>query len=867
MAIPDGLPIKEALTRLPYSPVDKPVGAVDHRRIELFPMTHSRIAPPHQWRDRIALLAPATAGVLSLISALAFADDLAPQAGKIDPLKPIEGLTQPLATGLDFSRFNKKEGFFNPREHGEILHFFDPFLAAQGISSLGSPDDLDRLVKLIQADVTVTEKREAEVDSRYDVLDEQIEDIEEAFEDERFGKDEDEKEKDGKSKKKKNRDDKKDGDDKKDDKPKAKPDLARLLKLKDEIEPFRDERKRLRDWLDQEKPCLVRLEAARVNPADERLRIEACHFAIHTLFTLMADQVMADHGDRDFQIGLRSGIQYTNHFLGRPGINSIRYHDPARSQAAIGLWNAKREASNLCRPGDLDRFLDASELARLTPAAIGNLDVSPDNPLWHTRRHMEVEKPDTWKLIENYVADRATAELMDKKKFRKAHPDFRYDLNAARRVLFWDGVKTSSTSPKIDTIDAFGQEWKMKWADEAVVEPFGNRLRARLGAKFCDLTYVDVGGDSHLLILPGREDQKFRPDDAMPRTVDELISVMENSAYRFNIVPFIRESGTVTAQNAAHILRHLPAEARKGHRRQDLIGRVWVSFKESMVEAKQDVVNLGGPAPLFSDVTLGDRALRQSFIFSLWMEDKDNKEANFRTAWLSDFAGRPSQFVEYFHDTGFSFGGLARAAEVNKLRVGDRPGGFMWLNREKTQILASTFQIYRPTIWKDVTYSDCLAGAKHISRLTRDEIAAVISHSHMPDFWQQALVWRLANRRDVIADIFGLTAPDAAGPAPDFAIPLTTRKDRSAAATRYGVPLYEIESDLMRTGHLAAGKPAADTVKPFLDLVVKDGEIQPTEKTVLIGILRDFRHPSGLVKRSIRWNHSDPYESVRFQTH
>lgn len=787
-------------------------------------------------------------GHLSMISVRAKDDVPASRAGLIDPLRPIGELTQPLATGLDFSRFNKKEGFFDPREHGEILHFFDDFLSSQGITSQGSPGDLDRLLRLIQADVTVTSKREAEVDDRYDVLDQKIEEIEDAIEDERFGKD-DEK------------------NDKKADKPKAEPDLDRLLDLKKEIKPFRDERKQLRAYLDQEKPCLVLLRSAKENPADERLRIEACHFAIHTLFTLFADRVMADHGDKDFGIGFRAGLQYSNHFLGRPGINSVRYYDPTRPQRPIGLWDGRKEAANLCRPDELDRFLTASELAKLTPAAIGNLDVSPDNPLWHTRQHMETAKPDTWRQIESYVADRTTAELMDKKKFRKAHPDFRYDLNAARRVLFWDGVKSSSTSPKIDTIDCFGQEWKMKWADEAVVEPFGNRLRARLGAKFCDLTYADVGGESHLLILPGAEDQKLHPKDEMPRTVAELVSVMEASAYRFNIVPFIRESGTVTEQNADHILRHLPAEARKGHRKQDLIGRVWVSFRESMVEAKHDVVNLGGPAPLFSDVTLGDRALRQSFIFSLWMEDKDNKEANFRTAWLPDFAGKPSQFVEYFHDTGFSFGGLARAAEVNKLKVGGRPGGFMWLNREKTQILASSFQIYRPAIWTDATYSDYLAGAKHIARLSKKEIAAAISHSHMPDFWCQALVWRLANRRDVIAGIFGLTTPDTAGPPPDFAISLTTRRDRSAASARYGVPLAEIESDLMRTSHLPAGQPAADTREPFLDWLVKDGEIQPTEKTVLLGILRDFRHPSGLVKRSIRWNHGDPYESVRFESH
>ncbi|MCB1090400.1 MAG: hypothetical protein KDL87_02635, partial [Verrucomicrobiae bacterium] len=163
------------------------------------------------------------------------------------------------------------------------------------------------------------------------------------------------------------------------------------------------------------------------------------------------------------------------------------------------------------------------------------------------------------------------------------------------------------------------------------------------------------------------------------------------------------------------------------------------------------------------------------------------------------------------------------------------------------------------------TYSDYLAGAKHICRLSREDLAGVIHHSHMPDFWQDNLVWRLANRRDTIAKLFALTTPDQAGPPPTVEIPLTRRSDRAAAAARFQIPLEEIESDLVRTGFLDAADRKADTKEPFTDVVVKEGEIQATESTILIGILRDFRHPSGLVKRTIRWSHGEPYESIRFQ--
>ena len=187
------------------------------------------------------------------------------------------------------------------------------------------------------------------------------------------------------------------------------------------------------------------------------------------------------------------------------------------------------------------------------------------------------------------------------------------------------------------------------------------------------------------------------------------------------------------------------------------------------------------------------------------------------------------------------------------------------MNPARNLILGSSFQIYRPEIWSSATYSDYLAGAMHIVRLSRADIAETVSYSYMPDFWRETLVWRLTNRRDVIAKLFSLSVPDAAGPAPTVGIPLTSRKDRAAAAARYQVPLSEIEADLARTGFLPSDRLASDTNEPFLDLVVKEGEIQPTEETVLIGILRDYRHPSGLVERTTRLDHSAPYVSIRFK--
>ena len=581
---------------------------------------------------------------------------------------------------------------------------------------------------------------------------------------------------------------------------------------------------------------------------------------------MLAGQFMDARNGRDIRGGIRANLELLGQMTDAAQVNSVPYKSTLARRRPIGAWDAGREARDLCRPGSVDGWVTKKEIAKLSHEAVADLDVSPNDPMWHTRATMENKRPDTWSDIENYINDGTTADLKEKKKFREKFPEFRYDLNRARSVLFWDDVKTTATSPKVNVTDAFGQDWKLKWGDEAVIEPIGNRLRVLLGAKFCDLTYTSTEGDSHLLILPSVEEKARNPEKAMPTTLEELRSVMLESAYEFDVQPFVLDSGVITSENASSLLRDLAPEAKKEYRLPQLLGRVWVSFKESMVEAKHDVLNSGGPVSQFTKVALGERAQRQAFVFSLWMEDKDNKEANWRATWVNDFAGRSgSRYVEFFHDPGMSFGGIMRAGEINRLKTGNQFNGFLWVNTDRTMINSTWFQIYRPGAWDEVTFADFLAGARHIARINNDDLNRVMESSRMPDFWRQAMVWRLAQRRDVIAKVFDIPAADSAGPAPTVIVPLTTRGDRVKAAEHYHVPLSEMENDLVRTGLLANDQRSGATSRPFLDLLVKEGKIQPCESTVLLGLLRDYRHPSGLVKRTYRKNDGDPWQSVRYQ--
>ena len=140
------------------------------------------------------------------------------------------------------------------------------------------------------------------------------------------------------------------------------------------------------------------------------------------------------------------------------------------------------------------------------------------------------------------------------------------------------------------------------------------------------------------------------------------------------------------------------------------------------------------------------------------------------------------------------------------------------------------------------------------------------SSSYMPASYQESLAWPLTKRRALLAKLYGVTLRDgSAGPAPTFEVPLTTRADRAAAAARYHIPLSEIEADLIRTGRLDPSHRSGETFEPFIDVLVKKATIQPYEKTVLSGIIRDYRHPSGFIMRMNRFNDGEDFVSLRFE--
>ncbi len=756
---------------------------------------------------------------------------LAGESGKKGATDTLGKMHEPLATGLDMHSFNP-DPEITAGQIGEILFLYDTFLAQQGISLEGTSEDLNKLHDIIRRDYELVKEREKVLDDRYDELKDKFEELEEALED---------KEEDA--------------------------DLPEYLRLIEQAAPIKEKRNLLRDYLEFEKPLLKTLEKAQDSPENERLREEACNIAIRSMYSLFSGQLMDERNSFGFKNGFKGGMRVVRQFVDRAHLNGVHYLDQNSRKRPVGKLRAKNQAKNLVSPDAPDRFLTQSELAKLSHAEVAELDVAPTNPMWHTRQVMETKRPDTWKQIEDWLSKEVTDELLDSKKFKKKHPDFKYDLTQARRVLFWDDVKSTATSPKIDTTDAFGKEWKLKWGEESMLEPITNRLRLKLGAKFADLTYNNVGGTSHLLILPSKLEKEMNPDKVMPLSVDEFIDAMAESKYEFNARPFILASGIITEANADEILKNLPDEAPKKRKAKNLTGQVWIKFRESMVEVKHDAFEMGGPISIHGDFTHYDRAMRQCMLFGLWLEHVDIKEDNHRAMWIKDFDGFDGrQYFEFFHDPGSSLGGQRNSGEVNQLKFENQTGGFLWVSPGGNVVLSSSFQLYRPGIWDNIEFADYLAAAKHLVRLTKEDIGEAVDASYAPDFYKECMTWRLTKRRDTTAEIFGLPLPDSgAGPAPNISVPLTSRSDRRAAAARYHIPLSEIEDDLVRTGYLLEAKRSGDTITPFTDVIVKDGTIQAYHETVLTGIVKDHRHPAGFVGRMNRWTDGDEYVSIRFQ--
>jgi hypothetical protein len=316
----------------------------------------------------------------------------------------------------------------------------------------------------------------------------------------------------------------------------------------------------------------------------------------------------------------------------------LPYLSPERSRDPLTHEQAEREAVNLEDPRSGRTYIASADLAGLSSDEVSRLDVRRDHHVWYAESELvelRARHGTAWKALEAQLAERVSARI-----------DERYDLDRARRVLVFDDIKSSGTSPKVDAEDLSGQSWKIKWGDEVQPEALANRLYVELGARHADLVYANKGGPADLvLVLDEPDPERAAPDCDHVSTYDELHGCLLESKYEFDVSSHVVGQGVVTEE----LLREPPFAGAPGEKA-ELVGRRFVTFNESSVELEPPAEELTrlGPAPLSSAGALDDRATRGLVLFTYWIHNKDGKDANNRGV----VDRRSATFLEYVHDLG-----------------------------------------------------------------------------------------------------------------------------------------------------------------------------------------------------------------------
>jgi hypothetical protein len=508
-------------------------------------------------------------------------------------------------------------------------------------------------------------------------------------------------------------------------------------------------------------------------------------------------------------------------FLGKVAGHPLpRLTERGRHQP-IGLRAASREPAFLYNPRTA-AFFTPSQLALLSPQAIAALDVSPTHPAWLRVEALPARRAARIRQVEAEIERALTERLRDKKDLPKA---VSYRCDSARRVLFLTSIDSSGTSPKAVAEDAYGIEWKLKWGDEAQVDPITTRLYLLAGARMASLVYAR---DPPLVIL------------SAPNTLASLQTEL-HKAFGFDLLPYIATHGTVTAGNVDRLLAALPPGASQKKHAKNAIGRDWVTFRDCSVELRpKPVLRAFDGSKLSDPVAMRDRVARGSFLFNLWIGNSDVKDSNNRT-WYPKRNGEITGYLEGHDDLGFALGDLMRAGEINRLPTGTRFAHVGWLGQN---IRFHQPELAKPEAWRSITWPDAMWMARHIAAISEQDIRTAIAASTWPDFVQEAVAYKLIDRRNRIAELFDLTdkLDHAPATAPTVRIALSTATEIRQAEQRYALP----------PGSLAAELSARRTERHHPETLLEHGQIASPRRSAFIQVLEKHRYPSGLYRRYAR---------------
>lgn len=521
---------------------------------------------------------------------------------------------------------------------------------------------------------------------------------------------------------------------------------------------------------------------------------------------------------------------------------------PGRSSTGKSRPETNPESAFLYRPEDKS-FYSPTQLASLTPLEISELDVSPDHPFWYDADSHRRMRPDPVSVFEMFMEQGTREELVDDGHSARAA---NYSLQAARRVLFLEDIYRSATSPKGTAEDVYGVEWKIKWGDEAAIEPVAARLYLLAGGRMTDLTYSSGFGKQKLVLVlpPKKEEDVEDEEERVPASLNAFKEALTD-LYGFDIAPYISDSGTITSANAGEILEHLPPGGKSKYDRAALHGRQWIAFRESSLELKTKgfIRRLDG-ARMSDSVATNDRAARGSYIFDMWIANRDVKDDNNKSYFIKRPRGgemKITEFREGHHDLGLSLGSLWSAGEVNRFRTGAgfaRQGLF-----GKVRIRQAV--LFRPQAWEAATWADCRWMTGRIAEIPEEAIRSAVQSSGWPDFMVDSLTYRLLNRREQLARLFDVEMTATSRP-PSLTWSLKTPEEILAVERHYQL----IPGSLARA--------LEESRRPIkFETVMTEGEIISAENSDIVRLLTLQRYPSGLATRYRRSGDKPPKATRR----
>ncbi|MFZ5951147.1 MAG: hypothetical protein ACOYXC_10605, partial [Candidatus Rifleibacteriota bacterium] len=419
-------------------------------------------------------------------------------------------------------------------------------------------------------------------------------------------------------------------------------------------------------------------------------RLQRLHYSVRADLDPYSDPSM-------LVLGWKCG---NNYLFGPLKLKAAR---PAKNRP-VGLKQAQLEADKLCRPGNSEP-VTREEIAGMNPDQISRLQPMPDHP--------GLRPVNPGNHFPAFVKE--MAESIRATGGKKAA---KFDFTWAKRIMFFEELKESASSPKISGKDRFGLKWKIKWGDEVHSDVVSTRLAIDLGATYTDLKFYSGPGETLLILEPKSSGKK-------PQNQAELAEMLLKSSFKFHLNRYVVEQPSVKAANGAFLGTGIVDQAMIERESLDekYLGAYYLAFKECQLSIDNPALKRLGGIDLVRGSSLEDRVARSLLVFSTWISNPDVKEDNTRGGLLwNSKTGKFDRHVEFVSDMGASFAGPYSSGCLSTLSstvVGEV------FNVKHFKI----HPVFLPDSWRHCTWADARWMARRIAGLGRADLERIFSQS------------------------------------------------------------------------------------------------------------------------------------------